>query len=494
MKFKTMTHFTQAVPILILMLLFVVVSCTSEVGETDNGSGAYPDATPAGVVTAGPVSVTIDAIRSFEEADGYTYIEASMHGSVERDDGPAGTYTVPIILIYPQNGGNGVGVVDWPNTSDLHNGGFTATADEFWPSRIAIRTTGNYLFENGYTYAAVQWDKAVTDHFGVSAPDTEGRHSHLIYGTIEEAGDAFVILRDIAQFLRDPGSLEDADNLTPVDAVLSFGYSQSALLQMEFMSRGENFRDGELVYVGHLLGKAGMLCWAYHNEPPGFAGPDSCDELPVEDGSKVIHVAAQGDVEALFNAGWSRFPDNPDWRQYELAGVSHIPAPLLPGVDENQNPISSKPVFRAAFYNLARWVTEGITAPPSRFLKGTLNADGTFDTDLDEDGNALGGLRLPHLEQRIDGTVAGAPLGSYAGKHPEGGPDDFFWYGGYYVPFTAEEIAERYPDHETYVQRIMRAADYLLEAGYILDEDRDAYIKEARRIELFHAGFPSAID
>jgi len=257
---------------------------------------------------------------------------------------------------------------------------------------------------------------------------------------------------------------------------------------MEFMSRGVNLRNGELGYDGHLLAKAGLLCLTYHNEPPGYYGPERCSGLPVEDGSKVIHVAAQGDVEAVLYAGLSRFPDNPDWRQYELAGVSHLPAPIFPGLNENQNPASSKPVFRAAFHNLVRWVTDGIPAPPSRFIEGTLNADGTFNTDLDEDGNALGGLRLPHMEQIIDGTEAGAPLGRYTGKHPEGGPDDLFWYGGFFEAFTVEELANRYPDQQTYVQRVTRAADYLLNAGYILKEDRDAYIQEARRTELFGTG------
>jgi hypothetical protein len=452
---------------------------------------AQPGAATPNVIVAGPTSVTIDAIRPFEEADGYTYVEATMHGTVERDDGSAGAYAVPIVLTYPHDGGNGVGVVDWPNTISLQSGGFTATADEWTPTQYALRTTDGFLFENGFTYAAVQWDKAVTDHFGPSALDGGEQHSHLIYGTIEEAEDAFAILRDVAVFLRDPGSIEGADDLRPVDAVLSFGFSQTGSLQVEFMSRGENLKTGELAYDGHLLAKAGLLCVRFHNEPPGYYGPGPCDGPPVEDGSRAIHVAAQGDVEAVLNAGWTRFPDNPNWRQYELAGVSHLPVPIAPRLNENQNPASSRPVFRAAFHNLVRWVTNGVAAPPSRFLEGTLNEDGTFDTALDEDGNAVGGLRLPHMEQIVDGTVAGAPLGWYTGKHPEGGPEQLFWFGGYFEPFTDEELAARYPDQETYVERVTRAADYLLEGGYILGEDRDAYVREARRTTLSGAGFPS---
>ncbi len=114
--------------------------------------------------------------------------------------------------------------------------------------------------------------------------------------------------------------------------------------------------------------------------------------------------------------------------------------------------------------------------------------DGTFNTALDEVGNTLGGLRLPHLEQVIDGTVAGAPLGRYTGKHPDAGADDFFWLGGYFKPFTDEELTERYPNRGAYVKRVTRAADYLMEAGYILEEDRDMYVQEAKVAELGYAG------
>ena len=459
---------------------FLVVSCSI---DNDESAAAIDPDQVTGRSAIGPVSVRIDTIRPFKEADGYTYIEATMHGNVERDDGSTGNYAVPMILVYPDDGGNGIAVVDWLITIDLHQGGFKASPGEWTPGRFALRTTDGYLFENGYMYATVQWDKAVTDHFGPSAPDDGEQNSHLIYGTIEEAPDAFEILRAAARFLKNPDSPDGVGGPVPVDAVLSFGFSHSGTLQMEFMSSGKNLSNGELAYDGHLVGKAGLLCWTFHNNPPGYADLEPCYETPVDDGSKVIHIAAQGDVEAVLYAGRSRFPDNPNWRQYELAGVSHLPV-AIGRLDENQNPASSQPVFRAAFHNLARWVTEGIPAPPSEFLEGTLNADGTFETELDEDGNALGGLRLPHMEQIIDGNMAGAPLGRYTGKHPEGGPDDLFWYGGYFEPFTGEEIVVRYPDHDTYVEQVKRAADYLLDTGYILRKDRDTYVEEAADISI----------
>ncbi len=59
-----------------------------------------------------------------------------------------------------------------------------------------------------------------------------------------------------------------------------------------------------------------------------------------------------------------------------------------------------------------------------RFINGTLLPDGSFVPERDTDGNALGGLRLPHMPSVLcddesrnedDCRAAGAPLGTYTG-------------------------------------------------------------------------------
>ena len=468
----------------------------------------------AGMATAQVTSVTVDESKPFEKVSGYTYVQATMHGTVERDDGSVGEYSVPMVLIYPDDGGNGVGVVDWPNSQPYRVAGHD-DPDEFATLQLARLTTDDYLFENGYTYASVQWSKEVTELFGPDAPD-DREYNHLVYGTIDRGTDTFPILRDAARFLRDPSAFDGDAGPMPVDWVLSFGFSQTAALQMEFLVQGENTVDGERAYDGHLLGAGGFLCLAPNDEEPLYSEGGPCEGRPADDGSKMITIQAQGDLEAFFISALSRFPDVDNWRQYELAGVSHLPAVVLPVLSENQNPADFRPAFRAAFHNLKLWTTEGITPPPSKFLEGKVIPEGeelagTLITDLDEDGNALGGLRLPHMEQIIDGEVAGAPLGTYTGLKAvdlealeaaiaaDGGaytPDDRFYrlyvaeeapivaVGGTFTPFSDEELRERYPDHETYVNRVTRAADYLLAGGYILEEDRDAYVREAEQSSI----------
>jgi len=437
---------------------------------------------PSGTVAGQQITaVTIDSIAPYEGAAGYIYLEATMNGRVTREDGSEGEYSVPLILKYPADDGNGVGVVDWVNSSRLQN--FDWLEDEFLIGQILLTTAGDYLLEEGYTYAAVQWGKSITEIFGPTPPDDGRRYNHLAYGTIERGPDAFQILRDVAHVLRDPSPLQSDRAPSPVDVVLSAGYSQTGALQMAFLSQGQNAKDGELVYDGHLISKIGNICPQLDDVPPDFGMiPVPCTEDPTGDGSKVIHVVAQGDLEAMFMAALVRFEDDPNWRQYELAGVAHIP-PSIIDIGGRQNPIESAPVIRGALRSLSLWITEGTPPPPSRFIAGSIDDEGNLNTTLDADGNAVGGLRLPHMEQVIEGRPAGAPLGTYAGLDPAGEPP-FGMFGGAFVPFSDEELRERYPDHEAYVERVTRAADRLLEEGYIVEADRDAYVRDATRSSI----------
>jgi hypothetical protein len=433
----------------------------------------------AATAAAEITSVTIDSVATLPGHSGYVYLEATMNGTVARDDGSVGEYSVPLVLKYPIAGGNGVGVVDWVNSSRLQNEGWIE--DEFRIGQILLTTAGDYLFEEGYTYAAVQWSKSVTELFGPTRPDDGRPYNHLAYGTIERGADAWEILRDAARLLKDPGARWASgyggmwSAPEAVEVALSAGYSQTGALQMGFLAEGQNVRGGEVVYDGHLIAKMGYICPQLDDVPPDFGViPQPCLSSPSGDPSRVIHVVAQGDVEAMFMAALTRFPDDPNWRQYELAGVAHIP-PSIIDLGADQNPIESAPVIRGALRSLERWITQGIPAPPSRFLAGPIDDEGNLRTELDTDGNARGGLRLPHMEQVIDGHPAGAPLGTYTGIDPAG-ESPYGPFGGTFSPYADEEICERYPDPGVYVDRVTRAADRLLADGYIVQADRDAYV------------------
>ena len=105
---------------------------------------------------------------------GYTYAEITVHGTVDRADGSVGVYAVPAVLIYPRHRrANRVGVVDWVNSAYYH---FFPATTEFGTFQFTLLATENYLFDEGYTYVSIQWDKAVTEIFGPAAPMT-ARHT-----------------------------------------------------------------------------------------------------------------------------------------------------------------------------------------------------------------------------------------------------------------------------------------------------------------------------
>jgi hypothetical protein len=436
-------------------------------------------ALPPAVGAAQVTSVIVDSIGPYDAVEDYWYVQATMTGNLIRDDGSEGTYEVPLILIHPEKEGNGIGVVDWPNSAAVHVRG--AAASEWSVADMTRITTEEWLFRNGFTYMSVQWDQVVTERFGPQPPATGEPHNHLVYGRIERQEDGWEILRHAAAFLRYPAAFEGTSAPEPVRAVLSAGFSQTAGLQLEFLASGKNRVNAHWVYDGHLVGKGGGSCGSL--QPPeteGEVGLGPCQGNPADDGSKVIVIAAQSDMKEIFMSALSRFPDRPNWRQYELAGVSHLPSTITPGVHELQNPVDSRPVFRAAFHNLARWVMEDVPPPPSRFMEGPIEPDGRLVPALDEDGNALGGLRLPHLVTMIEGEPAGAPLGKYTGLNPAEPDNIFAVIGGSFKPFDEKELRARYREPAAFLERVTRAAEALARDRYILPEDRDEYTAVAR--------------
>ena len=419
----------------------------------------------------------------------YLQVEGLMVGSFARADGSFGSYRVPLIMAFPaQHGraGNGVGLVDVPNSAD-----FSVTPDrpltEENITQWALRATGDYLFREGYTYLAVQWNKTVTDRLGVDPPP--GRPRRLGYGVIERASDSTQILRDASRLLRHPVSRRHSKP-EPVEHVLAFGYSQTAFVVNQFIDAGSNQDADGLFYDGFALSvniRANIV--------PAIP-------LPADQG-KIISLYTETDLQ-FYRAALNRASGESDfYRHYELAGVAHIPKPLLP-LDADpfgatrQNPANLAPAQRAVIANLVAWIRHGDEPPPSKFIAGTLLPDSSFAPDRDADGNALGGLRLPHMPSVLchddsrneDGCrAAGAPLGTYTGLETNvSAPPNtnlYVMWGGTFEPFSPAELKERYRTRGNYVQLVRRAAQELRKQGYILPEDYRKYVSKAAHQPLW---------
>lgn len=433
-------------------------------------------------------SVTLDSSRPYESANGYTYAEITIQGSVARPDGGVGLYSVPAVLIYPSGvRGNRVGVVDWLNSAFYH---FFPPTTEFGTFQFTLLATGPYVFEEGYTYVSVQWNKAVTEIFGPGAPADGQPHNHLVYGSIERSADAWEILLDAARLLKDPSALPAEARPAPVATVLSSGYSQGGALQLEMLAEG---RDPSRVYDGHLVQMIGLTCWKRDDVAPHFGFLGACGPLPASGNHPpVIALQSETDMIAFHSsvlgfgksAYFTRNPANPRWRQYEMAGVSHLPAPILPLGLPNQNTADARPIFRAALENLTRWAhgRHPVAPPASRYFEGTVDATDAFIPTKDGDGHFAGGVRLPHVESKVHRRVAGAPLGRHTPLNPLG-QDPFHAFqflSGTFTRFTDDELDGRYASRHQYVKRVKCASGDLASKRYITQKDRKALIAAAR--------------
>jgi hypothetical protein len=167
-------------------------------------------------------------------------------------------------------------------------------------------------------------------------------------------------------------------------------------------------------------------------------------------------LVVNSETEAcLFTA--NRQPDSDHLRIWESAGTSHVGLTTMELPDMgNGAPCrgSFAPAMRAAYHHLQRWLDDG-TPPPGQ-PRIERSDDGTAARD--EHGNALGGIRWPHLE---------APLGTHRGE-AVAGPIDLM---GATIPFDREKVHALYGSRADYDARFAAAVAALVETGVVLPDD-----------------------
>ena len=427
----------------------------------------------------------------------YIWVNADMRGQVSRDDGSTGEYRVPVTLIYSDKAPTTAGVVDLINSASYQ---LMRTGIEPIPRNYVTAHAQNlisdYLWRSGVSYIAVQWSKMVTDVRGDA------------YGKIEDGRDGYTIMADAADFLRQPTSIQGDVPFQPTTAphIISFSFSQPAFLQWGMYKTGKNRRtDGSLVFDGMLAVVGGLThkCRALNNDntprnspyfpthPTYYEFIECPDSMP-DDG---LFIKLETETEVMTSAAHTRYT-NENFRQYEIAGVSHV-TPKLMNLDRiglrDQNYTSSNEFIKASFQLLLDWLGEGKKPPPSVYIDGEMQADGKFIIKRDADGNAVGGIRPPHMiRSHTDSTeTIGAPLGNYLGRRPPPGPlneqpenTSGFWFhlsmiGGLFKAFDEATLRQRYPTPAHYQQRIKAAADALLSEKFLLAEDHRSIISKA---------------
>jgi len=146
------------------------------------------------------------------------------------------------------------------------------------------------------------------------------------------------------------------------------------------------------------------------------------------------------------------------YRLYEVAGMPHAPG----GDGGCEGPASSFPVAavtRGTFALLNRWVEHG--QKPPRAPRTKLAEIGKVSkVAVDENGNAIGGVRSPYLDDalvRYDVHAPGAITCELAGHE---------------APLDNATLAKKYTSADAYMKQFTKGLDAMIKAGYILPLDR----------------------
>ena len=179
------------------------------------------------------------------------------------------------------------------------------------------------------------------------------------------------------------------------------------------------------------------------------------DRQPAGPNFRLWEVAgtAHADVYTLF-VGFSDTGDSPE------AAAIIVNAKPIPGIIECQSPVNSGPahfVLKAAFVALDRWIATGEAPPqsPSIAVAGSPAA-----IERDALGNAMGGIRTPHLD---------APIATLSGEGQKGGA--FCGLFGTTTPFDAATLGSLYGSEADYVAAVRAATERAVAEGWVLPAD-----------------------
>ncbi|MGD2045552.1 MAG: alpha/beta hydrolase domain-containing protein [Gemmatimonadota bacterium] len=427
-----------------------------------------------GATVTGPIPVgepgneAHDFIQTMSGMDlaGFGYVEQEyfIEGTANRyttegletgsviDDGHA--YKTRFVVRRPRNPNrfNGTVVVEWNNV--------TAGQD----IDIDWLNIGEHLMRNGYVWIGVSAQRVGVDYLVEWSPTRYGSLDVTEGGTIEGDALSYDIFADVADAVRRPDGADPLPGFL-VERVFATGHSQSAGRLAVYLNNVHPLRpvfDAVMVHGG---------------------GGRMRDDQPV----KIFHLMAETDMRRRMN---DRQPDSDTFRQWEVAGTSHVDqlyawerarntavaAGRMPGTAAIRPPQCDRPaysrvpfrnVMHAAFEHMVTWVRDGVAPPTAPPLQAS--PEGSDDVFArDEHGNVLGGIRLAAHE---------VPTATNTGINS--GSSRFCFLYGSHEAFDAATVAALYPTHEDYVDAVRRVVAENLEAGYIVDFDAAETLWEA---------------
>jgi hypothetical protein len=465
-----------------LFTTFIIVAIGSAVTlfpMTTGGAGTGKEPVPSPTVTGPTVGQATSLSAVDLAAHGYVEEEYVVEGTARSyeptapltQDGhwsvkeaSSAPYRTRVLVRRPKDPARfrGTVQVEWLNVS----GGLDAAPD--WGLGHAE------LLRGGFAWVGVSAQTTGVKNLQDSRPDR--------YGNLNHPGDAFSydIYSQVGEALRRPGGTNLLGTRKfRVKQLIADGESQSAFRMVTYVNAIQPLTrmfDGFFVHSRFANGAA--LTEGGGNDIP------SPTFIRTDGKAPVLVLEAETDVPRHLPA---RQPDSARYRLWEVAGTAHFDEDglsALTGIPKEEMAktpplgctprINSAPmryVVDTAMHDLARWASGG--RPPPRAPRTNVAPGPPPTIERDEFGNALGGIRLPHLE---------VPTATLSGE-PGGGPG-FCSLFGHTAAFDAARLSSLYPTAGDYVAKFEKAADRAVQQEFLLAPDAKEAKQAARRFTL----------
>ena len=373
---------------------------------------------------------------------------------------------------------------------DILNASSAVDIDDFW------RRGWDYIMESGDAYVGITSQSGAAD--ALKKFDAE-RYADINWmaGGVAEDGLFFDMLTQMGNLIKSHSELIFPESFDVRNLILT-GQSWSGDYINTYLSVFYDYftADGPLFDAYLALVNPAETFIA-----TGVAGPVRSFITPDE---PYISIMSQGEHYFGSYGSWyldfeyTRMPDTETTRFYEVAGAGHSDptSPIIPNsseiekangagrppkeynVPEQPSDLQLDEVIRGAIDNIKIWLDEGIPAPSAdtHWLEYRTVVDSFVgampECVLDENGNALGGIRMPQME---------APIAMYKPFRNDSSTTD-----GSMIMFSSEKLSEMYPaGYAEYKAAFDKAALTLFENRYITEEDYQALISDNSAMELF---------
>ena len=392
------------------------------------------------------------------------------------------------------------GLANTYSTGDLQSGEIVSTGHDY-RTRLVVRRPKQLSAFNGT--AIVEWmnvtggtDKDIDWWFSGDHFISKG-YAYVFVSTQQDG------IKSLKNYSADRyGSLNVSHNRASDKDALSYdiftavGYALSGQSGVSLQSRLlGSLKPETLIATGHSQSASRLAVYlnSIHFRNPiydGFmihgGGGRIRDDKPV----RIFKVMSETDLPIF---GVNRQPNTDRFRQWEVAGSSHVdldfeleyakvrlqqggqsPELAEPRMPDCALPSFSRIPFRhvmnSAYEHLVVWVQDGLAPPEADFLKIT-QAIPEFEFARDAFGNILGGIRLAMHE---------VPTAKNTGMNNGNSP--FCYLYGSHEPFSKEILKNLYSTSESYMRAVREIVEKNIDEGFILSADGRKTVDEAKRV------------